>query len=333
MDSIFVTGHKGYIGVELIPLLLKKGYSVIGCDLGIFDGCEWIPYPSPQKELALDLRELTVDHLRGCSAVIHLGALSNDPMGDLDPDLTRSMNLEGSIQLAKLAKEAGVERFLFAGSCSVYGQGESLDLNESSPLNPLTPYAESKIEAEKAILSLADDCFTTASLRNSTAYGSSAMLRLDLVVNNLLACAYTQGNICLKSDGTPWRPLIHCRDIARAFIAFLEAPRDAIHARAVNIGGNQENYQVKDVAAFVQELIPEADVVFTGEIGHDPRNYRVNFDLLGTILPDFQLQYSLKQGMCELLDDFKQHGMTLDDFKGGKFMRLNVLKERWMAHV
>jgi len=331
MGPIFVTGHKGYIGVELISLLQSNGYQVIGCDLGFFDDCKWTSYTSPEKEHTLDLRDLTIDHIRGCSAVIHLGALSNDPMGDLEPELTRSINLEGSIRLASLAKEAGARRFLFAGSCSVYGQGETLDLDESSPLNPLSPYAESKIEAEKAILSLADESFSTASLRNATAYGSSAMLRLDLVVNNLLACAYTQGNICLKSDGTSWRPLIHCRDIARAFVAFLEAPRDAIHAQAVNIGANSENYQVKDIAALVQELIPGADIVFTGEIGHDPRNYRVNFDRLYRTLPDFRLKYTLKQGMFELLNDFKRYGMALEDFKGGKYMRLNVLKEKWMV--
>jgi len=331
MQTVFVTGHKGYIGVELVRLLLDRGYHVVGCDTNLFKGCKWHSFPSPHKEFACDLRELNTEHFLGCLAVIHLGAISNDPMGNLDAELTRSVNLEGSIRLAKQAKEAGVERFLFAGSCSIYGQGETLDLNETASLNPLTTYAESKIEAEKAILALADDRFSPASLRNATAYGSSAMLRLDLVVNNLLACAYTQGNICIKSDGTPWRPLIHCRDIANAFIAFLQARREVIHSQAVNIGSNSENYQVKDVARMVQELIPDSDIVFTGEIGHDPRNYRVNFDLLKKLLPDFRLQYTVKQGMCELLSDFQRYGMTPEDFRGGKYIRLNQLQERCLV--
>ncbi|NGX58389.1 MAG: UDP-glucose 4-epimerase [Chlamydiae bacterium] len=327
MKNIFVSGNQGYIGVELVKLLKQSGYSVTGCDCGLFAGCEWYPPTQSDEQWAIDFRELTSDFLTGFDTVIHLGAISNDPMGNMDPELTRSINLEGSIKLAHLAKEVGVERFLFAGSCSVYGQGESLDLDESSRMNPLTVYAESKIEAEKAILALADDSFSPASLRNATAYGSSAMLRLDLVVNNLLACAFTRGDICIKSDGTPWRPLIHCRDIARAFIAFLEAPREAIHAQAVNIGANTENFQVMDVARMVKELIPHAEVVFTGEVGHDPRNYRVNFDLLGRLLPDFKLHYTLESGMRELLEDFQQYGMTLDDFEGGRFIRLHVLQK------
>ncbi len=331
MTTIFVTGHRGYIGVELIKCLLQNGYRVAGCDCRLFEGCEWIPHPKPHLDLNLDLREIEPRHLKGCSAVIHLGALSNDPMGALDPAITRSINLEGSIRLARSAKEAGVPRFLFAGSCSVYGQGASLDLDETAPLNPLTAYAESKIEAEKAILKMASDTFCPVSLRNATAYGSSAMLRLDLVVNNLLACAYTQGKISVKSDGSSWRPLIHCRDIARAFLAFLEAPAKVVSAQAVNIGAHQENYQVKEVAHLVKELIPGSEIVFTGEVGRDPRSYRVNFSKLEALLPNFKLQYTLKKGMEELLADFSLYGMSHDDFTGGKYMRVQQLKERSFA--
>jgi len=331
MRKIFLTGHKGYIGVELIPLLRRRGYTVIGCDTGLFEECAWYPAEKADRDLNLDLRDISPGDLLGCDAVIHLAALSNDPMGDLDPELTREVNLKSSIRLANMAKEAGVSRFLFAGSCSVYGKGDCLDLNETAPLNPLTPYAESKIEAEREILALCGNGFATASLRNATAYGSSAMLRLDLVVNNLMACAYTQGNICLKSDGTSWRPLIHCRDIARAFVAFLEAPKEAVSGQAVNIGANEENYQVKDVARLVQEMMPGADIVFTGEIGHDPRNYRVNFDRLNRLLPGFRLRYTLREGMRELLNDFRRHGLPPQDFEGGKYVRLEKLKETWMA--
>ncbi len=326
MKKILVTGHKGYIGVELVRILKDRGFYVAGVDSDFFRGCEWHEPAKPDEEMLLDIRDLTVDHLKGFDTVIHLAALSNDPMGAVDPDMTYSINLRGSIRLAENAKEAGAERFLFAGSCSVYGQGESLDLDESARLNPLTAYAESKIDAEKAILALAGDNFSPASLRNATAYGSSAMLRLDLVVNNLLACAYTRGDIRIMSDGTPWRPLIHCRDIARAFAAFHEAPREAIHGMAVNIGANDENYQVKDVAGKVKELIPGAEIVFTGEAGHDPRNYRVNFDLLNRILPEFRLEYTLEAGMEQLYEDFGRYGMTLEDFEGPRFIRLKMLQ-------
>jgi nucleoside-diphosphate-sugar epimerase len=326
MKKILVTGHKGYIGVELVRILKDRGFYVAGVDSDFFRGCEWHEAAKPDEEMLLDIRDLTVDHLKGFDTVIHLAALSNDPMGAVDPDMTYSINLRGSIRLAENAKEAGAERFLFAGSCSVYGQGESLDLDESARLNPLTAYAESKIDAEKAILALAGDNFSPASLRNATAYGSSAMLRLDLVVNNLLACAYTRGDIRIMSDGTPWRPLIHCRDIARAFAAFHEAPREAIHGMAVNIGANDENYQVKDVAGKVKELIPGAEIVFTGEAGHDPRNYRVNFDLLNRILPEFRLEYTLEAGMEQLYEDFGRYGMTLEDFEGPRFIRLKILQ-------
>lgn len=326
MKKILVTGHQGYIGVELVRLLKESGDFVAGCDCGYFTGCEWIPPEAPDIHWTFDFRKLTPDILEGFDAVIHLAALSNDPMGDLDPEFTRSINLNGSVQLAERAKLAGVPRFLFAGSCSVYGQGETLDLDETAAMNPLTAYAESKIEAEKAILALADSQFSPVSLRNATAFGSSAMLRLDLVVNNLLACAYTRGDIRIKSDGTPWRPLIHCRDIARACLAFLQAPAEKVSGLAVNIGANTENYQVKDVAEMVQKLIPHAEVVFTGEVGHDPRNYRVNFDRLEKLLPNFKLKYTLATGMDELLADFKRYGMSLSDFEGGRYIRLHVLQ-------
>ncbi|MHC5065729.1 MAG: NAD-dependent epimerase/dehydratase family protein [Planctomycetota bacterium] len=259
---------------------------------------------------------------------MHLAAISNDPMGDMDPDLTWSVNRDGSIRLADLAKQAGVGRFLFSGSCSVYGKCGSEALNESSELNPLTAYAESKIKTEEHVSQLADDGFTPAYLRNATAYGHSPALRIDLVANNLLASAICYGEIRIMSDGTPWRPLIHCKDIARAFVAFAEAPKEAIHNKAINIGGNDENYQVKDVADQVQALLPEATVAFTGEAGPDPRDYAVNFDLLGKCLPDFRLEYDLQKGMQELYDKYRQHNFSAADFEGDQFIRLRTLSSR-----
>src|SRR3954465_1469804 len=244
--KVFVTGHKGFIGTHLVDVLKQAGHQVTGCDIDLFSGCNWEPIPRADKDLVKDVRQITVDDLKGHDCVMHLAAISNDPMGAINSKLTFDINRDASIRIAQLAKKAGVPRYLFAGSCSVYGKGEKLDLDENDPLNPLTAYAKSKIETEKAVSELADENFSPAFLRNATAYGHSPMLRIDLVVNNLLACAVAIGEIRIMSDGSPWRPLIHCRDIARAFIAFLEAPRSVIHNQSVNVGGDEENYQVRD---------------------------------------------------------------------------------------
>lgn len=326
--NVFVTGHRGYIGTHLVDLLLEAGHRVSGCDLGLFDGCEWDPPKRPHRELRKDVREVEAADLDGIDCVMHLAAISNDPMGDVNPEITHSINRDASVRLAKLAKSAGVGRFLFAGSCSVYGAGEKLDLEEGDPLNPLTAYAQSKIESEALIGELADDGFTPAYLRNATAYGYSPMLRIDLVVNNLLGSALSYGEIRIQSDGSPWRPLIHCRDIARAFCAFMDAPREAIHNKAVNVGGNSENYQVRDVASEVERLVPSADIAFTGEVGNDPRNYRVKFDLLNRLLPGFSLQYTLASGMDELHRAMVDHGFDKADFEGDQFVRLRTLRHR-----
>lgn len=326
--KVFVTGHRGYIGVHLVQLLKAAGHTVTGCDVGLFDGCEWESYIKPDTELIKDVRQLCRQDLDGHDAVCHLAAISNDPMGDLDPEITYRVNRDGSVNLATTAKAAGVGRYLFSGSCSVYGKGEKLDLEETDPLNPLTTYAKSKIDTEAAVGDLADDGFTVAFLRNATAYGHSPMLRIDLVANNLLGSALAYGEIRIMSDGTPWRPLVHCRDIARAFVAFAEAPRDRIQNQAVNVGGNRENYQVKDVADQVQRLVPDAQIQFTGEVGEDPRNYRVKFDKLQRLLPEFRLEYNLQTGMDELYRKYREHGFGRADFEGDRFVRLRTLKER-----
>lgn len=321
--DVLVTGHRGYIGVHLVDVLQRAGHTVTGCDSGLFDGCEWEPFPRPDLELLADVRELELDDVRGHDCVMHLAAISNDPMGDVDPELTLSVNRDASVRLAELAKAAGVPRFLFAGSCSVYGRATDHDVVESDPLNPLTAYARSKIEVEEAVRPLADEAFTPVFLRNATAYGDSPMLRIDLVVNNLLACAHALGVIRIMSDGTPWRPLIHCRDIARAFLALAEA--DVPAGTAVNVGANDENYQVRDVAALVQELVPDARIEFAGEAADDPRSYRVAFDLLTRLVPSFRLEYTLRRGMAELHEKLREHAFSRDDWEGDRFVRLRRL--------
>lgn len=326
--KVFVTGHKGYIGAHLVDLLKQAGHTVTGCDLGLFEGCAWEKVVPADRDLVKDVRQVTLRDLAGHDCVMHLAAISNDPMGEVNAGATFAINRDASIRIAELSKQAGVPRYLFAASCSVYGSGEKLDLDENDGLNPLTAYAKSKIETEQAVSSLADNNFTPAYLRNATAYGHSPMLRLDLVVNNLLACAVATGEIRIMSDGFPWRPLIHCRDIAGAFVAFMNAPKEKIHNKAINVGANPENYQVRDVGDRVKMLVPHAQIAYTGEIGADPRNYRVKFDLLNSLLPDFKLQYNLTSGMEELHRKLVDHGFSKKDWDGDQFVRLRVLKKR-----
>lgn len=324
--NVFVTGHLGYIGVHLVKQLKALGHEVTGCDIDLFNGCEFESFIRPDKELIKDIRNLTVEDLTGYDCIMHLAAISNDPMGDLDEQITYDVNLKGSVALAELAKKAGIKRFLFSGSCSVYGKGDKLDLSETDTLNPVSAYAISKIEAEKQISLMADAHFTPVYLRNATAYGFSPMLRIDLVVNNLLGCAHAKGEIRIMSDGSPWRPLIHCSDIAKAFVHLMTADAALVHNKAINIGGNEENYQVKDVADYVQKLVPSASIKFTGEVGDDPRNYRVNFDLLNTLVPGFKLDYTLASGMDELNQKYITKGFNQEDFDGDRYVRLRTLK-------
>jgi nucleoside-diphosphate-sugar epimerase len=325
--KVLVTGHQGYIGPHLVSLLMEAGHHVTGVDIGYFKECNWEPLPKAHREILGDFRELGASDLRGFDCICHLAAISNDPMGDLDENLTYSTNRDGSIALALKAKEAGVDRFLFSGSCSVYGMGETLDLDENAAFNPVSAYAVSKVESEREISKLADANFSPSFLRNATAYGHSPNLRIDLVANNLLACAMARGDIRIMSDGSPWRPLVHCHDIARAFLLFAQAPQNKIHNLPVNIGANEQNYQVRDIGGEVSRLVPEAKIVYTGEVGPDPRNYRVNFDRLYALFPDFRLKYNLNSGLKELLTRYQEHRFSVSDFEGDKFVRLRALKK------
>lgn len=325
--KVFVTGHKGYIGPHLVSLLKEAGHQVTGCDINLFEESKIAEVTAVDTDLNKDIRDLTSEDLSGHDCVMHLAGISNDPMGNLNPEITYSINREASIRLAKLAKQNGIKKFLFSSSCSIYGKGVNNDLTEKAEINPLTAYAVSKIEVEKKLTEMADENFCPVYLRNSTAYGYSPMLRIDLVVNNLLSCALAKGDIRIMSDGEPWRPLIHCKDIARAFVALSEVPEDKLSAKAINIGANKENYQVKDVAANVQKLIPSAKIIFTGEVGNDPRDYRVNFDLLKSIVPDFQLEYTLQTGMEELYEKLRAINFSERDFDRERFVRLRLLKK------
>jgi nucleoside-diphosphate-sugar epimerase len=325
---VLVTGHLGYIGPHAVDLLVRAGHDVTGVDLDLFPESALYPSVEPQTSRVLDFRDLAVDDLRGFDAIVHLAAISNDSMGTLDPELTRQVNLRGTVELARRAKRAGVPLFLQASSCSVYGKTDDRPIAEDGRPAPITVYAETKIAVERELSALADATFSPVYLRNATAYGASPRLRLDLVLNNLLASAYATGVIRVLSDGTPWRPLIHCRDIARAFVFFLTAAREAIHDQAFNVGSSTETYQVRDVARLVGELLPESALSFAEGAGPDPRDYKVDFGKLERTFPEFRLEYDLERGARELLADFRRYGLPPDCLQSPRFIRLRALERR-----
>lgn len=322
---VVVTGHLGYLGTLMVPILQAAGHAVIGLDNGYFADCVLGPTPDDPAGIDVDLRDVTAEHLAGVDAVIHLAALSNDPLGSLDPEITYDINHHASVRLARAAKEAGVSRFLYASTCSVYGSaGEDL-VGEDAPLRPLTPYAESKVRVEDDAAALADSGFSPVFLRNATAFGFSPRLRADIVLNNLVGHAVLTGDVRVLSDGTPWRPLVHGQDIARAFLTCLEAPREAIYCKAYNIGTEANNLTVADIAGAVVDAVPGSRLLITGESGPDPRSYRVDFSAAREGI-GFEASWSIPDGAAELYSAYTDHGLTSDDFFN-RFTRLPQLEK------
>ncbi len=324
---VLVTGHNGYIGSVLVPRLEGAGHEVVGVDSDLFATCTFGPTVTDPTALHRDVRDIESDDLAGFDAVIHLAAVCNDPVGDLNPQATYDINHLASVRIAEKAKEAGVERFLFSSSCSLYGKAGDEMLDEGAEFAPVTAYGESKVLAERDISALADDSFSPTHLRNATAYGVSPRLRADVVVNNLVGYAHTTGEILIKSDGTPWRPLVHVEDISSAFLSVLHAPRELVHDEAFNVGASSENYRIRDLAEIVAEVVPGARATFAPGGGPDKRSYQVDCSKLARVLPGFQTRWTVRRGAEELHEAFMSYGLNFEQFTGERYLRIRRVQE------
>lgn len=325
-SRVLVTGHKGYIGCVLVPLFVSAGHDVVGLDTDLYERCTFGEAPIEIQEIRKDLRDVEARDLRGFDAVVHLAGLSNDPLGNLNPDLTYDINHRASVRLAEMAKKAGVSRYLFSSSCSTYGAAGDNFLDETAEFNPVTPYGHSKVLVEQDVARLADDSFSPTYLRNATAYGVSPRLRFDLVLNNLVAWGMCTGRILMKSDGSPWRPIVHIEDISRAFLAALAAPREVVHNRAFNVGRSEENYRIRDLAQIVMETVPGCTVEFAVDAGPDKRCYRVDFSRIQKELPGFVPQWNARKGARELYDTYQRIGINIDEFEGPRYKRIDHIQ-------